>query len=130
MKFFSIKEAVILVSVLQEKLIRVLVGHFWSTAEGCLVEKGHPNNLIHKEGFFCSYLITIESVIMAIAITYAFPAEEVIEFQGHHLDLVELELERLRAEESEEEGLSRGQDKADDDDSEESDDSGNEGSMP
>eukprot|EP00404_Azadinium_spinosum_P049347 CAMPEP_0180804212 /NCGR_PEP_ID=MMETSP1038_2-20121128/61335_1 /TAXON_ID=632150 /ORGANISM="Azadinium spinosum, Strain 3D9" /LENGTH=124 /DNA_ID=CAMNT_0022844629 /DNA_START=283 /DNA_END=655 /DNA_ORIENTATION=+ len=124
MKFFSIK-AVILVSVLQEKLIRVLVGHFWSTAEGCLVEKGHPNNQSHPQGGLLLQLPHHNRVSdHGHRDHFAFPAEEVIEFQGHHLDLVELELERLRAEESEEEGLSRGQDKADDDDSEESDDSG------
>lgn len=91
MKFVCIK-GVVLISILQELILKLLIKALHEESNSCLLEPGHPGKLDHLVHFWNSYLVTLQSVVFAWLVAKAFPAEEVRDFVGHHLDLVEVEL--------------------------------------
>jgi len=94
MKFICIK-GFVLISIVQDKLLKWLFEAFHDGNSTCLVDPSHPSKLEHLVHFWNSYLTVLEALAFAWLVFKAFPAGEVRDFAGHHLDLVEVELEQF-----------------------------------
>uniref|UniRef100_A0A7S1QGV5 Uncharacterized protein n=1 Tax=Alexandrium catenella TaxID=2925 RepID=A0A7S1QGV5_ALECA len=94
MKFICVK-GIVVMNVVQDKLLEWSIEAFHSDEGTCLVEPSHPSRLEHLVHFWNSYLTVLEALAFAWLVFKAFPAGEVRDFAGHHLDLVEVELEQF-----------------------------------
>eukprot|EP00440_Ansanella_granifera_P016007 gb/GFBE01017389.1/.p1 GENE.gb/GFBE01017389.1/~~gb/GFBE01017389.1/.p1 ORF type:complete len:365 (+),score=62.94 gb/GFBE01017389.1/:1-1095(+) len=105
-KFVSIK-FVIFLSVLQQRVLGWLVQSFRRIDNTCLIDPAAPEDLEHVVAFWSQFLMLLETILMVYLLSKAFPADEVMDYRLHHLELVELELQQMkkhqRMEDSEEE---------------------------
>ncbi|CAE8672196.1 unnamed protein product [Polarella glacialis] len=90
-KFLSIK-FVILLSMVQKRILGLLIDKFRKKENSCLIEPGHPDNLEQVVNFWCQFLIVLETILMICLLRRAFPVEELKDMDYLHIDLVELEL--------------------------------------
>eukprot|EP00408_Alexandrium_pacificum_P024119 CAMPEP_0171199216 /NCGR_PEP_ID=MMETSP0790-20130122/23350_1 /TAXON_ID=2925 /ORGANISM="Alexandrium catenella, Strain OF101" /LENGTH=402 /DNA_ID=CAMNT_0011664557 /DNA_START=85 /DNA_END=1293 /DNA_ORIENTATION=- len=94
LKFICIK-GIVLITILQERILTWLIEATHDDSTLCLAEPGYPSKSEHLVHFWNSYLVTLEALAFACLVARAFPAGEVGDFAGHHLDLVEVELEQF-----------------------------------
>eukprot|EP00929_Paragymnodinium_shiwhaense_P061744 TRINITY_DN30865_c0_g1_i1.p1 TRINITY_DN30865_c0_g1~~TRINITY_DN30865_c0_g1_i1.p1 ORF type:complete len:361 (-),score=62.79 TRINITY_DN30865_c0_g1_i1:421-1503(-) len=90
-KFLSIK-AILLLSVLQDRLVELLVGHGVFHIPAC-IRNDRLSDFMRI--FINQWLLGFEMVFMALLLVRAFPPHELVEAKQEHWDYVELELARM-----------------------------------
>jgi len=93
-KFIAIK-VVILLSMLQAKLVGLLLHKFRRKDNTCLVDPDHPEELEHVITYWSQFVLLLDTVLMTWLLSRAFDPNEVTEFEHGHLELVELELQQM-----------------------------------
>mmetsp|Transcript_25350 Transcript_25350/g.45911 ORF Transcript_25350/g.45911 Transcript_25350/m.45911 type:complete len:136 (+) Transcript_25350:743-1150(+) len=96
-KFIAIK-VVILLSILQEKVIKMLIYKFRRKDNTCLVDPADPEDLDHVVTYWSQFALLLDTILMVCLLSRAFDPEEVQDLQQQHLDLVELELQQMKVE--------------------------------
>jgi len=96
-KFVAIK-IVILLSMLQARIISILIHKFRKSDSTCLVDPAHPEDLDHVVTFWSQFVLLLDTVLMTWLLTQAFDPNEITEFEHGHLELVELELQQMNNE--------------------------------
>jgi len=94
-KFISIK-FVIGLSVIQGKLVSWLIHRFRHPERTCLLDPKEPESLEWVIDHWIAMLIAVESVIMVLLTSSAFPVEEVQSAKAQPCAFVEMSLERVR----------------------------------
>ncbi|CAE8604118.1 unnamed protein product [Polarella glacialis] len=90
-KFFSIK-FIIFLSMVQRRILSMLIEKFRKKENSCLIEPGHPDNLEQVVNFWSQFLIVLKTLLLICLLRRAFPVEELKDMDYLHIDLVELEL--------------------------------------
>jgi len=97
-KFISLK-IIVLLSTLQETLIGLLIKHIKAPSKDCLADPFSPSKEvqdIHREHFNSMWLTALESLLVALLVSRAFPCSELYNIEDENTtQYVEMQLESL-----------------------------------